>query len=68
MSMKIVINIEKKFKIKRKIFGIIEIIILLYNKKYIEDNIINNILQSLFKEPNEINFEIIFNIFKNTEF
>ena len=61
-------NIEKKFKIKRKIFGIIEIIILLYNKKYIEDNIINNILQSLFKEPNEINFEIIFNIFKNTEF
>ena len=61
-------NIEKKFKIKRKIFGIIEIIILLYNKKYIEDNIINNILQSLFKEPNEINFEIIFNIFKNTNF
>lgn len=59
-------NIEKKFKIKRKIDGIIEIIILLYNNKEIDETIINNILNSLLREPNEINFELIYNIFKNT--
>ena len=53
------------FKIKRKIIGIVEIIVLLYNKKYIEDNIIHSVLQDLLTDVCEINFELVHYILKN---
>lgn len=57
--------VEKKFKTKRKIFGIIEILVLLYNYKYIDYNIINTVINDLLSNPNEIYFELVFYICSN---
>ena len=62
---KIKTDVDAGFKIKRKIIGIVEIIVLLYNKKYIEDNIIHSVLQELLSNVSEINFELVYYILKN---
>lgn len=62
---KIKTDVDAGFKMKRKIIGIVEIIVLLYNKKYIEDNIIHSVLQDLLSDVCEINFELVHYILKN---